>query len=272
MATTAGAFIGNRLAENGAEIPIYRAAVPPSEKLAMPLKAPLSPGSRTVYALGDVHGVLSELMRVLELISLDGAKLGDQRPRVIGLGDYVDRGPESRGVIEVLSSDEMLEAFDPIFLRGNHDAAMSSVLSGHNVSDWLKHGGDKALLSYGVNPRGKKPNQWGDEFRAAVPDHHAEFLLDLEICHVEGDFFFCHAGIDPADGLDGQNAVTLVHGARSFLSWPGVPGLTVVHGHWASPEVVVTPARIGVDTGCGWPDGHLSAVAIDPDGSVRVIS
>jgi len=112
-----------------------------------------------IYAIGDIHGALDPLRRLLDTIATDAAGLGISKPRVVFLGDYVDRGPDSKGVLDLLSSPELSERFDPVFLLGNHDLCLLAILrdAGEGgaawrvtVVQWLEVGGTKTLESYGI--------------------------------------------------------------------------------------------------------------------------
>jgi serine/threonine protein phosphatase 1 len=187
-------------------------------------------------------------------------------------GDYLDRGPDSRGVLELLTSPRMRD-FDPVFLAGNHDLAVISVVQNRQCSDWLFHGGNATMRSYGIGTDGD-PNESVRAFAHQFPEHHLRFLRELRTSHVEDETLFCHAGIDPGSksALAPQDPNVLIYGDPDFLTphpaWKG----RVVHGHWVAKEVHVSEKRIGIDTGCGFPGGKLSSIAIDAvTGEVRIL-
>lgn len=202
------------------------------------------------------------------------------------LGDYIDRRPDSRGVLDLLASAEMSARFDPVFLLGNHGAVFLSAIRGelaaNDMAVWLRHnGGAETLESYGADLRRHGPDdflrRWGDW----MPPAHVRFLGALLTSHTESGLFFSHTGADPDRPLADQPAETLLYGASAMFEFDDRDclgpllrerlGARLVHGHWRSREgVVVFPHRIGVDTGAGYADGGvLSVVAIDGE-DVRV--
>jgi serine/threonine protein phosphatase 1 len=246
-------------------------------------------GTVTVYAIGDMHGCLDALVRLLDLVSRDADARGEERPLLVTLGDYVDRGPDSKGVLDLLSSGKLAERFEPVHICGNHDACMLTILEdiGEGVFDralvaeWISVGGKEALESYGVALRaGRGPERFLLDFAKAVPPEHRVFLSTLAVTWRRGDLFFSHAGVDPDVPLAGQKQSVLLRGCSAMFEhdheWLAprlreTLGARIVHGHWSTPGgVEVWPHRIGVDTGAGL-GGRLSAVAIDGD-DVRVIA
>jgi serine/threonine protein phosphatase 1 len=233
-----------------------------------------------IYAIGDIHGCLDQLLRLLDLVAGDAAARGVARPRVVFLGDYIDRGPDSKGVLDLLSSGSLGARFEPVYLLGNHDMALMSILRGGDPSaDWIEEeGGWATMQSYG-DFRARGPKQAAKRFRAAVPEAHKAFLADLEISWRADGLFFSHAGYSPRFALDEQPYGALVYGDPAMLS-DGRPkgaeeararlGARVVHGHWRDREAVVLAHRVCVDTGAGYATGRLSAAAIDVD-DVRVL-
>lgn len=219
-----------------------------------------------IYAVGDVHGCLEPLKWVIAAIQHHAGARGIERPRVVFLGDYVDRGPDSKGVVDLLSSPELGERFDAIFLQGNHDAAMLQADREHAQKlpfTWLAEwGGAETLESYGVEIGGRAWSSFMLDFHQAIPAAHRAFLGDLKLCWQEVALFFCHAGIAPGIPIEEQSAETLLFGVKEFLDYEGDYGSRIVHGHWVTQHVDVRPNRIGVDTGCGYPTRQLSAVAI----------
>lgn len=230
-----------------------------------------------IYAIGDIHGHLDALQRIIDRVRADAGANGIERPKTVFLGDYVDRGPDSKGVLDLLSSPEIKRSLDPVFLMGNHDRAMLAVLRGSNPEAWFDEGGFKTMQSY-VRWHGHLLDpSWHRSFIDTFPSNHTNFLTRLPTSHHFGPWLFSHAGIDPHRPLAEQPTATLIYGHRDFRDWPQpfADGVRVVHGHWRErgDRVAVLPHRIGVDTGCGFTGGHLSAVALDDDGvGVRVLS
>lgn len=244
--------------------------------------------TRTIYAVGDIYGQTDQLKCLLDLIQSDAGEHGDERPRVVFLGDYVDRGPDSKGVLDLLSSGELEERFDPIYVLGNHDAAFMSIVraAGNGELDrdavhaWFTNGGIQAVESFGVATAGRGPRSFLWDLASLVPGSHMTFLAGLKACHREPGLFFSHAGVDPDRSLDDQTTRATLYGNSALFEfdddWSGSVlrdrlGARIVHGHWQSEEVVVWPHRVGVDTGAGYSDGWLSAVAISGD-EIRVIA
>jgi serine/threonine protein phosphatase 1 len=233
----------------------------------------------TIYAVGDIHGCLDDLRRVLDAISADATKHGVTRPRVVFLGDYVDRGPDGKGVLDLLAGEDISLGFDPVFLLGNHDAVMLSTIrdigSGNlnldEVHAWLIHGGAQTIESYGVTISGHSPRRFLHDFACSVPGSHLSFLSGLLLYYREPGLFFSHAGVDPEKPLDQQSREALLYGDEGLFDydheWLGRKlreklNARIIHGHWAK-EAGDYVHRICVDTGAGYPDFKLSAVAID---------
>lgn len=226
-------------------------------------------GSR-VYAVGDVHGELKLLKTLLRRIEADQAAAPDFEHRVIFLGDYIDRGPDSRGVIDCLTALAVDQRYR--FLKGNHEDAFLDVLDGKTdeLSAWLRFGGRETLASYGIAERSVAMG--GPFLRAQlnerVPPAHFDFLASLELAIEIGDYLFVHAGIRPGVDIARQADADLMWIRREFLSHEGHHSHMVVHGHTISREVEVKHNRIGVDTGA-YASGVLSAIVLE--GSERRI-
>jgi serine/threonine protein phosphatase 1 len=220
-----------------------------------------------VYAVGDVHGCASDLHRLLEQIEADARARGVPRPTVVFLGDYVDRGLHSRQVLDVLSSRELRQRFDPVLLMGNHDEYMlracRNQLEGDRLFQWLAAwGGVETVESYGVETGRRSMPDFMTDFRAAVPREHLRLLEGLKLNHRIGRSFFCHAGVDPSVPLDSQTPETLLYGTSTFLGYEGDFGAKIVHGHFAVAAVEILPNRINVNSSAGYPGGRLSGVVI----------
>lgn len=232
--------------------------------------ATVPPGTR-VYAVGDCHGCLEALRGLRAAIVADSARADAEGPRarrrvVVYLGDYIDRGPDSRGVVELLIG-EPLAGFESVHLLGNHELFMRRFLDGEgDASVWMMNGGGATLRSYGLDASRTGP---GDDARglrdvltAAVPAAHRTFLDGLALSHVEGDYFFAHAGVRPGVPLADQEADDLLWIREPFLGSTADHGKVVVHGHSATAEVVVRANRIGIDTGACY-DGKLTALVLE---------
>lgn len=227
------------------------------------------PEGTIVYAVGDVHGRIDLLLRLEEQI-VEDARLRDADRRVIVyLGDYVDRGYESRGVIDHLLASE-IPGFERVFLMGNHEEYMLRFLEDSSKArGWFANGGIETLMSYGVIAGGAGATDSDlarvqAEFRTALPDDHKAFLTGLPSIHHEGDYVFVHAGIRPGVAIAEQDVEDL-HWIRSdFLEDKRDYGVVVVHGHTISEHPVDRPNRIGVDTGA-YASSRLTCVALTED-------
>lgn len=218
------------------------------------------------YAIGDIHGCFSETKALLERIKAHN-DYRDQVPTyVIFLGDLVDRGPNSKSVVEFLMSFPYSFA-EPIFIKGNHEEMMVRGLMGEPnlLPDWLEYGGYACAESYGLPQsqlRGQEPEALEYLLRSVIPKKHVDFL-DGFLDYVQfGDFLFTHAGIRPGISLENQNSRELRWIRDPFLRHKGDLGVIVVHGHTISEEIEVKNNRIGLDTGA-YKTGLLSAVCIE---------
>ena len=171
--------------------------------------APSVPPGTRVYAVGDVHGELAALTRLVEEIREDAAGAVVERRVLVFLGDYVDRGLDSRGVVDFLLAGPA-PGFETVFLKGNHDAWLLAFLDDAGAGPgWLDAGGQATLLSYGVvQPAGLRGaarfERLREDFARALPASHRVFLEGLALRHVEGDYAFVHAGVRPGVALEAQ--------------------------------------------------------------------
>ena len=218
------------------------------------------------YAVGDIHGRLDLLEQMLAKIEADIAQRPPSRNLVIFLGDLIDRGPESAGVVERLRSWAPSDA-RAIFLCGNHEEVLLRVLAGEAtiLADWLRFGGAECLASYGLSPALLKQQPEEEALaaiRAAIPAEHQAFVADFADTFRFGDYLFVHAGIRPGIAITAQSRDDLRWIREQFLDDPTDHGLVVVHGHTISANVEERPNRIGVDTGA-YRTGRLTAIAIE---------
>ena len=216
--------------------------------------APAVPPGTRVYAVGDVHGELGALTRLMANIREDAAESAAERRVLVFLGDYVDRGLDSRAVIDFLLAPSA-PGFKRVFLRGNHEAWMLAFLADARAGpQWLEAGGQATLLSYGVThppaPRAETRFEALREALArALPAEHVAFLEGLELHHVEGDYAFVHAGIRPGIALADQSERDLLWIRDEFIHDRRDHGKVIVHGHSLTHRPEVLPNRIGIDTG-----------------------
>jgi len=227
---------------------------------------------RLVYAVGDVHGRADLLEQVLERIRRDRerrAAMHDAPALLVFLGDYIDRGPESRRVIDILCAVANEPEFECRFLIGNHEDAMLDFVDGKiRGQGWSSHGGDATLRSYGVSvPSSSSRESWA-EARArlldVLPQYHLDFLRNLELMIVIGRLVFVHAGIRHGIGLDQQERRDLLWIRKSFLGMPCSEPFLVVHGHTPKEEAYGASGRLCLDTGA-YMTGRLTAASFYGD-------
>jgi diadenosine tetraphosphatase ApaH/serine/threonine PP2A family protein phosphatase len=240
----------------------------PKRKVEAPLAA-WAPEGEVVYAIGDIHGRADLLGLLLRAIEDDAATRSDLRMRLVTLGDYIDRGPDSRGVIDLLIELQRRHPGRITTLRGNHEEAMLDFLHEPETgASWCEFGGREALLSYGViAPRGRKREDWAaarDALRAVLPLEHLRFLTDLEVYAQFGDYVFVHAGLKPKVPLEQQDPADLLWIREEFLDARPWSSQVVVHGHTPATEPMEAPGRIGVDTGA-YATSLLTAVRLEGD-------
>ena len=226
-----------------------------------PAPGTLPPGYR-VYAVGDVHGCRDRLEALHALIAADLAARPVAEPVLVHLGDYVDRGADSAGVVGKLAAGSPVAGAATVNLMGNHEHMMLAALaSGEQDAAelWLANGGADSLHSWGV-PRSAQPKDWA----VYLPVPHLLFLRDLALSHRVGGYLFVHAGIRPGVPLERQNRHDLLWIREPFLTSNEGFGVVVVHGHTPRPEPTVRPNRIGIDTGAVM-GGTLTCVVLEAD-------
>jgi serine/threonine protein phosphatase 1 len=226
---------------------------------------PRAPAGTRIYAVGDVHG-RADLLRVLhQLIHEDAYERQAPRNVIVYLGDYIDRGPASAEVIDILL-DEPLPAFEHVHLAGNHEDTLLRFLADTSVAGlWLEYGGSATLYAYGVKPPGTNPRDLEraqQELRENLPERHLAFMRGLKLTHSEGDWFFVHAGVKPGVPLEAQLPQDALWIRSEFLASNADFGKIVVHGHTVTQEPDVRRNRIGIDTGA-YMSGRLTALVIE---------
>lgn len=229
---------------------------------------PRGPKGRRAYVVGDVHGRLDLLERLLADIHHDLEKGRPDQVLLVFLGDLIDRGPQSREVVERLRTYRH-PGVRPVFILGNHEEILLRVLGGETevMTKWQWFGGKECLQSYGVDLTDFAG--LGDDvalkvIREAIPVEHVNFLRTfVDTCRF-GDYLFVHAGVRPGVGLDQQLQSDLRWIREPFLLSDDEHGFVVVHGHSISPGVDDRTNRIGIDTGA-YRTGKLTALAIEDD-------
>ena len=217
------------------------------------------PPGRRVYAIGDIHGCNVQLGNLHEIIVEDLARRPVDAAVLLHIGDYVDRGADSAGVLRRLLRGPPVPDVQVVNLVGNHDETMLHALSGDRAAatDWLFAGGRPALESYGIDPDSPRET-WPEN----VPPEHLDFLRNLTLTHREGGYFFVHGGIRPGVPLDQQAREDLLRMRQPFLYSEMDFGAVVVHGHSPVKEPVVRHNRIAIDTGAVF-GGKLTCVVLE---------
>lgn len=223
------------------------------------------PGSRA-YAIGDVHGRLDLMEKLLDLIEADNAARPPAKTWLIFLGDLVDRGPDSRGVLERLIVRPPAFATN-VFIKGNHEEFFLGVLEGDHstVQHWLSYGGTECSESYGVTSGwmlNATPDLIRDRLIVEVPASHVRFLSDMADSFRFGDYLFVHAGIRPGVELHRQISKDLRWIREGFLDDVTDHGVVVVHGHTIVESPEEHPNRIAIDTGA-YRYGNLTALGLE---------
>ncbi|MBD8066780.1 serine/threonine protein phosphatase [Devosia sp. PTR5] len=205
-----------------------------------------------IYAIGDVHGRLDLLEDAQRRIAADAASVPGEK-YIVMLGDYVDRGPASAGVLDALVGAPALP-FKRICLMGNHEAMMLAGLSQPGAEDlWLANGGDTTLRSYGLDPallsdNGRRAHL--QTVRARIPEEHIEFLQHLPLSlRIEDEVILCHSGVVDRKGIEATDEADLLWARPTAERDADADGPLVIHGHTPVDSPLVTPRRINIDTG-----------------------
>ncbi len=241
---------------------------------------PAVPAGTRYYAVGDIHGRLDLFEALIEAIEADDAAAGPAETHIILLGDLVDRGKHSAGVIA--RARQWQQERSVRILAGNHEEMFLQAFDDVGVlRHFLKHGGRETIMSYGIST--KQFNNWTlDELFEQLPNivsaEEREYIANFEGMIVAGDYLFVHAGIDPKLPLEEQKRSDMLWIRDRFLRHEGPLDKVVVHGHTIFPNVMDRGYRIGIDTGA-FRSGVLTALvlegdqrrilqAIDEDGSI----
>ncbi|AJE44748.1 metallophosphoesterase family protein [Celeribacter indicus] len=224
-----------------------------------------------IYAIGDIHGQLDMLKAAHARIAADKARVGDKGARIIHVGDYVDRGPDSRAVIDYLMAG--IAAGHPWrVLCGNHDRMFTRFVR-HGIAhddniksgkSWLHPalGGARTLASYGVEAEDGAFEVAQMRAARAVPEAHLDFLETAPLTYAWGDYLFVHAGIRPRVPVERQTENDLIWIRAGWLDYRGPLPFTVVHGHTALDEPTHFGHRIDIDSGAGY-GRPLTALVIE---------
>lgn len=231
-----------------------------------PAPATLPAGHR-VYAIGDVHGLDARLARLHARVAADFTTRPIAHATLIHLGDGIDRGPDSAGVIARWLAGPPAPGLNAINLMGNHERMLLDALAGDRAArtDWLGCGGREALASWGADPHADVA-----AWRAAIPPAHLACITGLRAFWRLGGYYFVHAGVRPGTSLERQDPDDLLRIRGSFLTSERDFGAVVVHGHTpvkGPPEL--RPNRINIDTGAVF--GRLLTCAVLEDDRVAFL-
>lgn len=231
-------------------------------------KEPSIPENKRIYAIGDIHGRVDLLNSIHDVILKDSGSLETEcENSVVYLGDYVDRGFESKEVLDVLVNSP-LEGFKAIYLKGNHEDLLLNFLEDFSIGTlWFSLGGDATVYSYGVSsPLGVKQDKHfkkiQESLRETLPEEHQRFLLDLKLYHEVGDYLFVHAGIMPGRAMSKQLQEHMMWIRDDFLKHKKDHGKVIVHGHTVTEEPEILSNRIGIDTGACY-NGKLTCLVLE---------
>lgn len=205
---------------------------------------------KRIFAIGDIHGCISNLMSIMDMIDID-----TRNDALIFIGDYIDRGPDSKGVVDfVLKLRENIKHI--ICLLGNHEQMFLDYINDGNIYKemFLINGGEYTISSYGVVETAGKS-------RVDVPENHMEFFTSLLPYYETEDYIFVHAGLKPAISLEKQDIKDLIWIRNEFINSSYDFGKTVVFGHTPLPQPLIDSNKIGIDTGAVY-GGKLTCVEL----------
>jgi serine/threonine protein phosphatase 1 len=224
--------------------------------------------------IGDIHGRSDLLDRMIDEIARDIGQNPAPASLTVTLGDYVDRGPDSRGVLDRLARNPF--PTDYIALKGNHEELFETFLTRPEIGPhWRRLGGLETLHSYKVPVTalmvGKGFAEAAQALRQALPENHSAFFGRLKLSLTVGGYFFCHAGVRPGVPLESQRPEDLLWIRDEFLSTTAQFGKIVVHGHTPTQSPEVLANRINIDTGA-FATGRLTCLIIEEEGGLRFLS
>ena len=228
---------------------------------------PRVPEGVRIYAIGDIHGRADLLDKVLKRIDADLATNPVPLAIEVYLGDYIDRGPASREVLDQLIARN--RTFRTVFLKGNHETYLTSFVTNPPIlEDWQRYGGLETLMSYGLTPTinadANAQTQLAAALDQALPESHRRFLSNLKSSFTCGDFFFAHAGVRPGIPLAKQREEDLLWIRQDFLLCEEDFSKIIVHGHTPVPQPDIRSNRINIDTGA-FATGQLTCLRLEED-------
>ena len=217
-----------------------------------------------LYAVGDIHGCLDQFCRLEQAILADARARGEDYARIVTLGDYVNRGPDSAGVLDRLVAPPP-DGIVRHNLKGNHEVMFEHFLNAPDLqAPWLDVGGRETLASYGLyaDQMQATPRHVPQMVQSMIPEEHLDFITTLPLAFATRTHFLCHAGVDPTRPLDMQEERALLWIRDPFLHHDGALERVIVHGHTPCEEPELLGWRINADTGA-YSGGPLTAVRLD---------
>jgi len=229
-------------------------------------RVPAGPRGHRAYVVGDVHGRLDLLERMIAMVEQDFADRPVRKATLIFVGDLIDRGAHSAQVVERLRTYRH-RGIDTAFILGNHEEVLLRILNGETglIGKWRSFGGRECIESYGGDEAefGRLEERVAlSRIREIIPHEHVDFLMSFSDSCRFGDYLIVHAGIRPGVEFEAQSQEDLRWIRAPFLDYPGDHGFVVVHGHTIVPEVVEAGNRIAIDTGA-YRTGRLAALVIE---------
>ena len=224
-----------------------------------------------VYAIGDIHGCIKQLVTLQDKI-FNYPKYNKNEDLLLYLGDYIDRGLNSKNVINRLLQLQK-EGIKSIFLKGNHEQFMIDFLFNkiNNLSNWLMNGADQTFKSYDIEVAEFIKDGFADDkidklrniFLGKLTKEHIYFFNNFKLTYIMGDYLFVHAGINPEKSLSEQSEIDFLWSrSDQFFDKDFKFEKIIVHGHTPEKEAVSYPYRINIDTGCFF-SGKLSCVCVN---------
>ncbi len=225
------------------------------------------PKNTRIYAIGDIHGCADLLEILMDKITKNDQHLEPiEFKKLVFLGDYIDRGPASQKVIDILLYD-LPKDYETIFLKGNHELMMIEALEDCRAADyWLRNGGLETISSYRSAHSSTNGQASSEElmhlFKAKLPKEHLAFLKTLQLSFQLGDYFFVHAGVNPERSLDEQVEQDMLWIRDRFLFSEKDFGKVIIHGHTPGKDVDEADNQVGIDTAAVY-GGCLTAMMIE---------
>lgn len=229
-------------------------------------QTPGLPAGSRIYAIGDVHGRADCLKQLLQKIHVHMQEYPATHVTLVCLGDYIDRGPDSKGVIEQLL--HLPFEAETVFLMGNHEYALLRFLEGDLPYEvWLRCGGGEMMKSYGVTPcaaeaKPEKIEEIRTQLAANLPDSHLDFFRNLRLSYAAGGYVFVHAGIRPGIAMEDQQMEDLLMIRADFLYEPVTIAQTIIHGHTPCNKPLIREKSIGIDT-AAYATGVLTSIILE---------